>query len=170
MLRLLLYPGVIVHELMHFLMCILLGVKVKKISFGIKESYVQHNIASPLKIFFISIAPVFGNLIALFIILLSKNKFHNDKVLFFLAQWLVISIIYYSIPSNQDTKNVLTVMYSQINKYLKSNIFYKFIAILYFIFVYIPAQILMLIFNAFDRYEILRLILIFFIYFLAINF
>ena len=52
------YFGVIFHELMHLFTCILLGVKVKKVRFGLKESYVQHEDSGALNIFFYSISSV----------------------------------------------------------------------------------------------------------------
>jgi len=168
--RLLLYPGVILHELMHLVMCIFLGVKVKGIKFGINESYVKHNDANALKIFLIALAPfMLGNLIAIYLISFSQNNFGQELILFLVFNWLSISFIFYSIPSKPDTKNVKESMYKQMLGLWSKGIFEKLVTIFYFACLFVPAYILLEIIGLFDKFEALRVVLILVLYSLVIS-
>ena len=170
-LRLLLYPGIICHEFMHLFACIFLGVKVKKLKFGLKESFVEHANSDSFRIFIIGTAPFFfGNLIAFFLIIFALKRFISFFWLFALILWIAISIIFYSIPSSQDTKNISSSLMIKINKLFNQGFFGVLTGLLLFLVIYIPIYFFLLIFNLFERYEILRIILIYFIFMFAISF
>ncbi len=133
--RLVVVPGVIVHELSHAFACFITGAKVTGISMFKKDGgEVRHGHSSIpiLGPIFISIAPFIIGAIAIFllskligfkavnlteydfnpqnIVLLIKSTFGTldlSKVKTWIALYLVLSIAVTMIPSVQDMKNIL---------------------------------------------------------------
>lgn len=106
-------PGLPVHELSHYIMCLLCGIKVRKVKWwGLKGAYLAHD--RPKRLFqsiLISIAPfIISNLIAAGFMLLglavSAASFHLG--IFFL--WIGVSAAFFSFPSLQDAKNAIKEM------------------------------------------------------------
>jgi hypothetical protein len=127
---LLMFPGVVIHELFHLLGCFLTGAKVKKVKlFSKRGGFVKHKKAK-LPIIgqvIISLAPLFGGIIFLKIIFyyfnfdptifsissiitagfkFSIQNYRNWK--FWLLLYLTISVIINVIPSKKDFKNSIS--------------------------------------------------------------
>lgn len=101
--RLLLFPGVISHELSHFFMCLILGVKVTKFSLSFRNlsGFVQHKVPkSILKSMLIGIAPSVFALIASAILL---NIYTENRYLEWGKHYLVFVWLFTSFPSIEDT-------------------------------------------------------------------
>ena len=149
------------HELSHYFACIMLGVKVKGFSLGLKESYVKHENASTIKIVLIAIAPlIIGLLLSIALIKFTIMDLRRELLLFIIVNWLIISIVYYSIPSSQDTKNIKTSLGNYLTKLFKGNILDKMWGAVYFIIVIIPNYFLLELISLLDKYEIFRIILL----------
>ena len=118
MIRYLFYPGVILHEFAHLITCIFLNVKVSKLKFGLKESYVKHNSTGPIRMSLIALAPFyFGFVVSYLIILFSKNL---GFLYFLFFNYLAFAFLYNSIPSIQDIKNIVSAIKESIQKDWKS--------------------------------------------------
>jgi ABC-type uncharacterized transport system permease subunit len=169
--RLFLYPGIIVHEFMHLIMCLFLGVKVNGIKFGINESYVKHQDASTYKIVLIALAPfILGNILAILLIALSIIHFYNEIIIFILINWINFAIIFYSIPSKQDLKNIKESLNSKVKSLWNSNLFDKFLLLPYLILIYLPITIIMALIYFLDKYEAVRLVFIILIYIAVLSY
>lgn len=157
MLRLLLYPGVIVHEFSHVFACLFLGAKIAKVSFGINESYVKHDKVTPVKMALISLAPFYiGLLISILFLFLVNRTAFIEWFIFLIINYLVFATLFYSIPSEQDMKNITSTMSEQAKKEWKKGGLWALLVIIkvctiYFV-LYILAQIVLL----FDKFEALR--------------
>lgn len=92
----LLFPGILFHELSHYLMCLLLGVKVKKFQVRFKSGHVKHVLPKSItKSLLISVAPsIFAKMFAFIILFYRMNL-----ITFYLA----FVVLYASAPSKADT-------------------------------------------------------------------
>lgn len=154
MLRLIFYPGVIVHELSHLIICLFLGVKVKKLSFGITESYVKHDQTDPIRMSLIALAPFYlGFIWGGLAFHLAKLMYFSQLIWFVVLNYLGICILYYSIPSSQDTKNIFNTIKNKIRKKWKKN---KIQVIFLCFFVYLPIFLIGFFVNLFDHSEIFK--------------
>jgi len=117
------FPGMIFHELSHYIACLLCGVKIHKVKWvGKYEAYVVHDDVGPLQSTIISIAPFFlGNYFAFELILLANHLLTTINPIIILYYWLAISLAYYSFPSDQDAKNA----FISLKKHYKKKIFGK---------------------------------------------
>ncbi len=102
---LLLSPGVIVHELAHWLFCIIFDVKVYKVKlfrFSEIAGYVEHEEATNIfSAFFVSFGPLFLNSFIAFVLFQQFDlDFLDYKKMLFL--YLGISIALSAIPSDED--------------------------------------------------------------------
>jgi len=133
---LLTFPGVIVHELGHLLLCKIAGVKVKGwclFRVNKPQGFVIHEkTESVFKNFLITFGPFFVNsvltiLLALIYILV-KNAFPFN--IFFL--WLAISVGAHSFPSTGDGKNLWNSMIESLKrKRIWNAVFLPFVAFIY---------------------------------------
>ena len=125
---LIVFPGIVIHELSHLIGCIITLAKVKKVKlFSMSGGYVRHKkpkipiIGKPI----ISLFPIVGGTLSLIFIYrliglrlptfqLSQDFFYQFKILFtdnwnnyifWIAIYLSISIIISIIPSKKDFKN-----------------------------------------------------------------
>lgn len=157
MLRLLLYPGIIIHEFCHVLACIFLGAKISKVSFGIETSYVKHDKVTPVKMALIALCPFYlGFLISvLFLFLINKTPFLEWWV-FFVMNYFVFAILFYSIPSKQDMQNITSAISEQIKKEWKKMGFWALLVIIKVCTIYLVLYILSQIVLIFDRFETMR--------------
>jgi hypothetical protein len=114
-----LLPGIIFHELSHYIMCKLLFVRVKKVRLSHVEHYVPKSI---IKSLLISIAPFLFSLIFAIIML---NYFFEGyyEILKF---YLVYVVLYCSFPSKADTN------FHKHHKILKKVVFYPLFLIFRF--------------------------------------
>jgi len=167
-LELLFYPGVIIHEFTHFLACILLGVKVTKIKFGLKESYVQHQDVHNWKTIIIAIAPfLLSNLIATLGIWYAV-KFCPEFYFFAIILWLAITIIFQSVPSKKDIQNVDSKIVSIYKGIAKSHFLLQIPLFLANTIIIIPLKLFNFLMLIFNKYQLLKIVLIIAVFHLGI--
>jgi predicted small integral membrane protein len=124
------FPGVIVHELAHQLLCYVCGIKVIKVKyfqFDNPSGYVVHEGTDrPGKVFITSMGPfIINTLLGILIILPASIEFFAFKVntnyLNLFNVWAGFSILMHAFPSSGDAK----VMVQQILKNKDVNIIIK---------------------------------------------
>lgn len=109
-----LFPGVIFHEISHFIACIILGVRVTETKFwGLEEAHVKHEEPSLLKTAFITTAPLtIGTILSFLLISVGHKqmltlKTINDLFFSLSLYWLALSVCFHGFPSSQDAENAL---------------------------------------------------------------
>lgn len=107
------FPGVIIHEGAHKIMCDFFGIKVYKVVYFSPMSntlgYVQHE--EPQKYyqtFGISVGPfLFNSLLAIIFSIIAANFFEKDSFLCLFFFWLALSSGMHAFPSDGDAQNLL---------------------------------------------------------------
>ncbi|MDD4983887.1 MAG: M50 family metallopeptidase [Candidatus ainarchaeum sp.] len=159
-LELLFYPGVIIHEFTHFLACMLLGVKVTKVKFGLKESYVQHHDVHDWKTIIIAIAPfLFSNIIATLGIWYAV-KFRPEFYFFVIILWLAVTIIFQSVPSKKDIQNVDAKIVSIYKGIAQKHFLMQIPLFLINTIFVIPLKLFTFLMLIFNKYQLLKIVLI----------
>lgn len=157
MFRFLFYPGVIMHEFSHAIACIILRAKISKISFGLQESYVKHETAGPTRMALIALAPFYLGLVISILLFYYAKISHTSIIWFFVMNYLGICILYNSIPSKQDTKNINNTIEDQVKKDWKTKgISKKLEVIIKVPIIYTPLFICGQLVSIFDKFEIIR--------------
>lgn len=96
--EILLFPGLVLHEIAHFLMCLVLGVKVKGFKISLREGFVTHVIPkSIIKSLLIAIAPFFFGMLVSYLLI---TNVRIELISFYLS----FVILYMSFPSMEDTR------------------------------------------------------------------
>jgi len=168
MFRLLFYPGVIIHEISHIIGCIILNVRISKISFGLQESYVKHEQAGPVRMSLIALAPFYlGAAVGVLLFMLANKTYYSELLWFILLNYLGICILYNSIPSAQDTKNINNSIKLEIKKEWKKTFGNKLFGIIKTIIFYLPIFLVALFVSVFDKFDILRAFYVLFIFMLV---
>ena len=149
-----LFPGMVFHELSHYIACIFCGVKVRKVKFfGTEEAYVAHEQPNAWKSIIITLAPfVLGNFFALLLLNAANEMLSEFNIFVIIYYWFAFALILYSFPSIQDAKNSFSTL---INFYSKAILRGKKASmrifwLITFPFVFIPLVLLlglMLLFN-----------------------
>ena len=127
------FPGVIIHELAHQVVCRLCGLEVYEVKYFQVQNpngYVIHQSSDqPFKVFLTSMGPFFINtLLGILIILpasvelLVFNEYNN--VLNLVLGWLGISILMHAFPSTGDAR----VMVNRILKNPEVNVIWKILS------------------------------------------
>ena len=103
----LLFPGVIFHELAHYLACIIFGVKVFSTRlFDLQEAFVQHAKPNAWQAIGISIAPfALNNILAVWMLFLANDFVAASNPVAIILYWLAISFSFHSFPSDTDAMN-----------------------------------------------------------------
>jgi hypothetical protein len=159
-LELLFYPGVIIHEFTHFLACVLLGVKVTKVKFGLKESYVQHLDVHNWKTILIALAPfILSNIISILLIIYTL-KIRPAFYIFAIFLWIAITVAYHSAPSRKDIENVDKKIISIYKSISSKNILLQLPILILNTILFIPLKIFDFIMILFNKYPLLKIILI----------
>jgi len=126
-------PGVMVHELSHYLFCLLARVRVYKVKlfqFGQLAGYVEHDEPENFnQAFLISFGPLIINTAAAMILFSQlRPPYHYLQLLYL---WLGIVIGLHAIPSSGDAR----ALFDTANNKIKKNPFvifgYPFVLILY---------------------------------------
>ena len=159
-LELLFYPGVIIHEFTHFLACVLLGVKVTKIKFGLKESFVQHHDVHDWKTIIIAIAPfLLSNIIAVLGIWYAV-EFRPEFYIFAIILWLAVTVVFQSIPSKKDIENVDSKIGSIYRSITKKHFLMQVPLFILNTTIIIPLKLFTFFMSVFNKYQLLKIVLI----------
>ena len=113
------FPGIVFHELSHFIACLLVGVNVKEVKlFDSEEAYVMHDLPKHAwQSVIISIAPFFiGTILGLEILLFAFESVSKILLLSALLYWLGFSIILFSFPSKTDAMNTFNSVAASLKK------------------------------------------------------
>ncbi len=114
------FPGVIVHEMAHLMMCRIVGVKVHKVCYfrlGNPAGYVIHDMPrSAWASILIGIGPLFVNTILGALLggpFFGKEIIASNPITIYVIIWLGISIAMHSFPSTGDAKAIWTAVWSR---------------------------------------------------------
>jgi hypothetical protein len=103
------FPGIILHEVAHWLCCNLAGVPIFKVRFfrlGTPAGYVVHGLPDNFgAMFLVTVAPFFVNTVAAITVYLAALNVTNSVTIGILF-WLGISIGMHSLPSRGDADNL----------------------------------------------------------------
>lgn len=133
------FPGVIIHELAHYLFCRFTNTFVYEICFfrfGSPAGYVIHEKPSnSKKTLIISIGPFIVNTILGILITMHSAltiiKFNAGSVVDFIILWLGISIAMHSFPSTGDAKSIMAVLKSKETSLLLKIVCFPIVALIY---------------------------------------
>lgn len=115
------FPGIMVHELGHLLVCRICGVPVHKVCYfrlGNPAGYVVHDTPeSAMQHILIGIGPfalnsILGTLIAL-PGMIPLVRFHHGSTLCYVLVWLGVSIAMYAFPSTGDANGIWKSIWSR---------------------------------------------------------
>ena len=151
------FPGIVFHETAHAIACLLLGVSIKKIKFiGKDGGYVIHDDSRSYKIIIISLFPFFFNI---FISLICARAvlLENNFYIIVFATWIALSVIYFSLPSAPDAKNVFSVIK---RTYFKKQSFLLILIKIIFIPITLAVIFLVFLFRLIDRSVIIRFLML----------
>lgn len=155
-----LFPGVIMHELSHYIACIITGTNVSKFKIGFNEAYVKHAKPNSWKMIMISIAPfIIGHALGLIALNEAFLRF-DDIFLSLILFWLFLSFIYHSFPSDQDAKNAFNVTIQGFKSTVFGNhsVIIKIIYIILFPFIILPLGVILGIMALFSYIASLRIL------------
>ena len=161
-LNFLFFPGMVVHELSHFLACEFLGVKVSKLKlFGTKEAFVEHAKPNAWQSVAITLAPFFlCNLFAFMLFNYANALAGAQNIVSIIALWLALSFAIFSFPSKQDALNA----FNSFIDFYKEKIFgkdglpEKLLWLVAFPFLFVPLVMVLGTMAAFDYSVVLRFI------------
>ena len=137
LIALLTFPGIIVHELGHLIMCRIAGVRVQAYSlirWGNPMGYVIHEKPKSLfKSFLITFGPFFINTLGTMLAIIAGGMLsYLNPLLAWLFLWLAASIGMHAFPSFQDAKSLLSHVMETVNKGQILNIAYlPFVGLIY---------------------------------------
>lgn len=154
------FPGMIFHELSHWIACLLLGVRVSKVKlFGSSEAFVEHAKPNAWQSVLITIAPfVLCNVLAFQFFLYGLDFASTMNLFAIVFLWFAFSLAIFSFPSKHDALNA----FGSFLDFYKKNIFgrasitSKLFWIIAFPFLFIPLVLLLGTMAAFDYSVILR--------------
>jgi hypothetical protein len=167
------FPGMILHEISHYIACIILRVKVHKVKlFDLNTAFVIHDKTNAWKAIIITLAPfLLNNLLGLELLNFGLRLAETQILLSVLFFWFSVSLFYFCFPSLQDAKNAFnsTIEFYDQRVFHKGNIFQKLFWLITFPFIFIPLIIVLAIMLAFHYSFILRILWIIFMLFFALN-
>jgi hypothetical protein len=166
------FPGIVFHELSHYLACVLVGVKVKEVRlFDSEEAFVRHDIPRAWQSPVISIAPfVVGTILGLELLVFAFELISRMFLLSVLFYWLGFSIILFSFPSRIDAMNTFDIVTGSLKKRIvRGSIFSRFLWLVLSPFIFFPLVFLSGFFLLFDKSSALRFVWAVFLFVLSIN-
>ncbi|MDD5163463.1 MAG: M50 family metallopeptidase, partial [Candidatus ainarchaeum sp.] len=112
------FPGIVFHELSHYLACVLVGVRVREIRlFDPEEAFVRHEVPKAWQSPIISIAPfAIGTILGLGLLIFAFELVSRMFLLSVLFYWLGLSIILFSFPSKIDAMNTFNIVTGSLKK------------------------------------------------------
>lgn len=167
------FPGMILHELAHFLACVFLGVKVHQVKlFDLESAFVIHDKPSAWKAVIITLAPFFlNNFLGLEILKIAIQLFNAAFIYSLVLIWLGVSLFYFSFSSLQDAKNAFNSVIEFYDDHIfkKGSILSKIFWLITFPFIFIPLIIILAFMLAFHYSFALRILWIIFMLFFSLN-
>ncbi len=167
------FPGMIFHEVSHYLACLLFGVRVRRVKFfGFTEAYVIHEQPDAFRAIIITLAPfILGTWFAWILIEFGLKILRSLNPFGFLFYWFALSLLFYSFPSLEDSKNAFNSFTRFYGKRLfgRGSIFGKLLWFITFPFIFIPFVIILGVMLAFNYSRILRILWVIFILVLSFN-
>ncbi|MDD5147997.1 MAG: M50 family metallopeptidase [Candidatus ainarchaeum sp.] len=166
------FPGIVFHELSHYLACVLVGVNVKEVKlFDPEEAFVRHGIPRAWQSPIISIAPfVIGTILGLELLVFAAQSFARMLPVSILFYWLGFSIILFSFPSKVDAMNTFNIVTASLKKRIvHGSIASRFLWLLVSPLIFFPIVFLSGFFLLFDASSILRFAWTIFLFVLSIN-
>ena len=103
------FPGVVFHELSHYLACLLTGVTVKSVKwFGTTEAFVVHELPNAWQSIVISLAPfLLGSALGFELFFAASQIWDASIALSLFYGWLALSLLLFAFPSLPDASNAL---------------------------------------------------------------
>ena len=167
------FPGMILHELSHYLACIFLNVRVHRVKlFDVQSAFVVHEKPNAWKAVLITLAPFFLNTFLGLEIFGIAFGFLDSNFLFSLFfLWLGVSLIYFSFPSLQDAKNAFdsSIEFYDDRIFKKGSLLQKIFWLFTFPFIFIPLILILAVMLAFHFSFALRILWIIFILFFSFD-
>lgn len=167
------FPGIVFHELSHYLACVLVGVNVREVKlFDSEEAYVMHDLPKHAwQSVVISIAPfVIGTILGLELLFFALESFSKILLLSALFYWLGFSIVLFSFPSKTDSMNTFNSVTASLKKrILHGSILSRFAWLALSPFIFFPVVFLSGFFLLFDSASILRFAWAILLFILSLN-
>ncbi len=159
----LLFPGVILHEISHLLGCLLTGTRVTRIKlWGLREAYIKHEEPGPFSMLVISLAPFFINsgLSAISVYLGNSYLTSGGVGWGLLFYWLALSFAYHAFPSLEDVRNgfdVLTKNWFSAMSGKRGAVLFL-LSWVFFVPVFLPVLVLLSVFYIFSKVDYLGIV------------
>ncbi|MBI4052425.1 MAG: M50 family metallopeptidase [Candidatus Diapherotrites archaeon] len=156
----LLFPGVIIHELGHYVFSLLAGVRVYRVKlFSLQgPAYVVHERPrSTLAAVLISIAPFFvGAFLGVQFLLFSQTA--QSQAMKYLFWWLGFSTLYYAFPSDHDAENAYNSLSRSFDRKMnaRTGAITKAFWTVYAVIVFVPTIALVWTLKIFHNSEVLK--------------
>lgn len=159
-LHFLFFPGMIFHELSHYLACAFIGVKVSKVKlFGTEEAFVEHAKPNAWQAVAITIAPfILGSIFAFYFFAYANELAGALNAMAVLVFWLAFSLALFSFPSKHDALNA----FNSFIDFYKDRLFGrkpfldKLLWVIAFPFLFVPLVLVLGTLAAFDYSVLLR--------------
>ncbi len=166
------FPGVVLHELAHYLACVITGVRVFKVKFFSMKgpAYVVHARPNLWQGIIISTAPFFlGSFVGFWLLQSANSMFGSQNLLVVFFYWLAISILYFSFPSRADAKNAFNSLISFYERKIfgRTSILSKFFWVLTLPIIFLPCVLLVGVLLVFNFSSILRMLWVLFMVLLS---
>ena len=168
----LLFPGVIFHELAHYLACVIFGVKVFSTRlFDSREAFVQHAKPNAWQAIGISIAPfALNNILAAWLLFLANDFVAAANPAAIVFYWLAVSLAFHSFPSDTDAMNAFNATKESCLNHLKAGSIPKRIAWLALTpIIFLPTLFLTGLLLLFDKSAFLKIAWVFIVVWTALQ-
>ena len=139
------FPGLVFHELSHYMACLIFGVKVNEVKlFSTTEAYVSHDVPNAWQGILISVAPfAVGNFFGYYLLGLANELVMNSIIAACILYWFSIGILFYAFPSMHDALNAFNgVKNFYADKLVSGKIFSRLLWLITAPFVFLPLFLL----------------------------
>lgn len=158
------FPGLIMHELAHYVACVLAGSRVYKTVFwSPRGGYVIHKRVRGSSSIVISLFPFFFNNF-LAALLLVDSFSNSDAIMGLLELWLAFSLAIYSIPSIPDMQNSVDALNRSYRAKRKAGGMAGLLALLSYPLFFVIHYLFLLPLLFFTRHRTLRILWFFVLY------
>ncbi len=142
---LLFFPGIVIHELGHFLACVLTGTRVRSVQWVSSEGgFVVHDRPATLAGVLISVAPfLLNNALGIFLWMQALRLFSVDPLLALVLAWAAFSLLLFCFPSSADGLNAFNgVKDSLARKILHGPVLERFLWLVLSPVLFLPALLI----------------------------